>query len=366
MNDQLIMLPVQVIEQEGAVILKRGLEQILIPDQNALVIIRVLQQALLRKPSTVNELLSLFAAPVRPLIEELLLHLQKKRFVVPLVEATVPHQPHQSESPQQIFYWHFNRHQQQIAAALNQGSWLLIGINKLTGLLLQAMLREGLQHYLIVDDPMLRNIELFDQQHQLTDPFWQQQADHIISESQLFSSDSSGHRFVVAASEFGSFFLLERWNEYAVRQQLPFYPAILQNMVGYAGPLVVPHESACLACLKSRQNSHSPGFAERRITEQYAFSGQQVVAYHQSMLQTLAAVAAFDLVKFSSNIQWEVGSLCEIDLLAGSMIRRKILKAPRCPICSGLQDNPLVNIYKQLTSDAAWQEIRQTVGDYEN
>ncbi len=145
-----------------------------------------------------------------------------------------------------------------------------------------------------------------------------------------------------------------------------FYPALLQNFVGYAGPLVIPQETACFACLQARQNSHSAGYAERRIAERHAFQGQATVAWHPAMLQALAAVAAFDLVKFRNDIQWEVGTLCELDLLAGSMTRRKVLKAPRCAVCSGLAHRPLVNIHRQLTSAEAWDEIRATVGHHED
>ncbi len=100
--------------------------------------------------------------------------------------------------------------------------------------------------------------------------------------------------------------------------------------------------------------------------ERHAFDGQQVAAYHRSMLEVLASVAQFDLVKFKTNIQWEIGTLCEISLLSGSMSRRKLLKAPRCPVCSGLRTHALTNIHKQLTPAEAWDEIRQTVGHHED
>lgn len=366
MNEKLVLLPIQVIEQDEGVILRRGVEQVLIPDPNALLIIRVLQKALLQEARSGDELLALFAGPARPLVAEFIAHLHKKRFIAAANpdsrSASVPH-----ESAQDIFYWHFNRYQSDIAAVLNRKRWLFVGINRLNQQLLQALLDEGLQNYAIVDDPMLRNTSHFDDAHRLLPGFWDGQREHLIAEDEL----ERGHRmepygFVVAASEFGSTFLLERWNAFALEHGVAFYPAVLQNMVAYAGPLVVPQETACLACLTARQNSHSPGFVGRRAAERHAGAGQAVAAYHEAMLKTLAAVAAFDLVKFKSDIQWEVGTLCEIDLLAGSMTRRKVLKAPRCPACSGLRDRPLVNIHKELTSQQAWAEIRETVGHHED
>ncbi|WP_300754073.1 TOMM precursor leader peptide-binding protein [Janthinobacterium sp.] len=367
MNEKLILLPIQIVEQDDGVILKRGLEQVLIPDSNALLIIRVIQKALLQRPCSGDELLELFAAPARPLIGSLLEYLRKKRFLLPQHEVGA-HQNDGQESAQDVFYWHFNQHQEQVAAALNQRRWLFVGVNLLNEKLLQAMLAEGLENYAVLDDPMLRNITLFNDEHQLISPFWQQQRQRFIDEDELLAGRAGAGEFgfVVAASEFGSFYLIERWNEFAVTNKLVFYPAVLQNMVGYAGPLVIPGETACFACLKARQNSHSNQFSEKRLTEKHAFAGQKVAAYHQSMLLMLAAVAQFDLLKFKTNIQWETGTLCEVDLLGGAMTRRKLLKAPRCPVCSGLATMPLVNIRKQLTPSDAWDEIRQTVGHHED
>jgi len=364
-SDKLVLLPIQIIEHEDGVILRRGVEQLLIPDQNALLIMRVIQKALLQAPRPIEELLELFAAPHRPLISSLIEHLIGKRFILRVGDAdSAPRQS--TETSQDIFYWHFNRHQKEIAAILNRKTWLFAGINRLNQKLLQAMLDEGLDNYAIVDDPMLRNIEAFDDRHALRPGFWQDRQARIADEDTLADSGGGAYGFVVAASEFGGSFLLERWNDYAVTRGLGFYPALLQNMVGYAGPLVIPQETACLACVGARQNSHSSGFGERRLAERHAFQGQGVAAYHEAMLATLAAVAAFDLVKFRSDIQWEVGTLCQIDLLGGSMTRRKVLKAPRCPVCSSLRERPLVNIHRELTSAEAWDEIRETVGHHED
>jgi bacteriocin biosynthesis cyclodehydratase domain-containing protein len=367
MDEKLVLLPIQIIEQDEGVILKRGLEQLLIPDRNALLIVRVLQKALLQRPYSSKELLELFSAPVRPLIGNLLEYLRKKRFLLAHgdTESAIDRA---GESAQDIFYWHFNQHQDRIAANLNQKTWLFVGVNLLNEKLLQAMLDEGLENYLVLDDPMLRNIDLFDQHHQLVSPFWQSRQHRFVADDDVVAGGklAAGLGFVVAASEFGSFFLLERWNAFAVANELPFYPALLQNMVGYAGPLVIPKETACFACLKARQNSHSAHFDEKRLSEQHAFKGQKVVAYHRSMLTMLATVAQFDLLKFKANIQWETGTLCEVDLLGGTMTRRKLLKAPRCKVCSNLSTVPLVSLRKQLTPAQAWGEIRQTVGHDEH
>ena len=103
-------------------------------------------------------------------------------------------------------------------------------------------------------------------------------------------------------------------------------------------------------------------FVEKRITERYASEGQNVAAYHESMLAVVAEIAAFNTLKFKNDIQWELNTVCEVNLLNNQISKRKLLKAPRCPVCSGVSKRPQVNIHQQLTSDESWQEIEQTVG----
>jgi thiazole/oxazole-forming peptide maturase SagC family component len=324
-----------------------------------MVVIRVIQKALEQSPYSAEELANLFSGTIRQLVLTFIEYLIKKNYIV---SAEAPFlAPTKKEEPQDIFYWHFNQHQQQIAEQLNTKPWAFAGMNKLNKHMITALLREGKQHVIVVDDPHLRNIEFFDDYFTCIDEFWSNPAIEVIPEDD-FLDNKRDVGFIIAASEFGSFSLLEEWNSYAVQHKIPFYPAVLQNMVGYAGPLVIPGEGPCLECLTHRQNSNTAEFREKRQVEKFAFESQKLVAYHQAMLTVLAEVGIFDLVKFNNNIQWDVGTLCEIDLLGGNMTRRKLIKAPRCRTCSRSAHQPAVNLHKQMTSDEAWKEIEQTVG----
>lgn len=365
-NEKLRLLPIQIVCEMEGVVLRRGVEQVLIPDTNALLVMRVLQKAMGSASRSPAELTGLFAEPVRPFVVSLLDLLRAKRFVVAADAADIAQQGRDAERPTDVFYWHFNLSQARVAKTLNETCWAFVGINQLNQYLLQAMLDEGLENYVVVDDPMLRNVAFYDDDFQLTSEFWREQHRHIVDEDRFVDTVGNGCGFVVAASEFGGAFLLERWNEYAVTRGAAFYPVLLENLVGYCGPLVIPTESACFACLQTRQNSNASGFKEKRLMEKHAFDGQHVAAYHRSMLQVLANVAQFDLVKFKSDIQWEIGTLCEINLLSGVMSRRKLLKAPRCPVCSALRTHPQTNIHKQLTSTEAWNQVRQLESYHEN
>lgn len=360
MEGKLKVKPFQIMELEDRIVLKRGVSTIVIPDKSAMIVVRVLQKALSQKAHTAEELSRLFAAKARDLVLAFIENLCQRNFIVSADDGVVDYSE-VKESPQDIFYWHFNKHQKEIASRLNDSSWVFVGVNELSKRMISALQREGKRSVIVVDDPGLRKLEFFDDDFHCIDEFWDSPSIQVLDFDE-FRRLQTDVGFLVAATEFGSFMLLEEWNEYAIRHQIPFYPAVLQNMVGYAGPLVIPGNGACLECLKLRQNSNNSDFKEKREIERFAFQNQHLSAYHNSMLTVLAEVAIFDLVKFSNNIQWEVGVLCEIDLLSGSMVRRKLMKAPRCKACSAASRKPAINIYKQMTTDAAWAEIEQTVG----
>ncbi len=355
-------LPFQIIEEQNAVILRRGAVFIEISDENALLIISVIQKALAKQAMTLDEITALFAGTVKPHIERLIQHLLNKNFLVNSDEPVNFSPANKGETAQDIFYWHFNSKQADIAKILNEKIWAIVGINKLNRQLIKQLLNEGKKDIVVIDDPVLRNIELFDDDHNVIDEFWLDKRLVITDYSRFIAKPTHDIGFIIAASEFGSLELLREWNQFAITHAIPFYPLLLQNMIGYAGPLVLADEGACLECLKLRQNSNRQNYQYRQVLEQHASSGQNVAAYHEAMLTVLAAVGSFDLVKFKANIQWDIGTLCEIDLLSGSMTRRKVLKAPRCPVCSPIQGSPLINLQKQMTSDQAWAEIEQTVG----
>ncbi|AUC75978.1 hypothetical protein [Olleya sp. Bg11-27] len=359
MESKLKALPFQIIELEDKIILKRGVSSMAIPDKSAMIIIKVIQKALLQSPRTKEELSLLFSGSVRSLIANFIDHLINKNYLISIDDAK--NYDFDKETPQDIFYWHFNSHQNQIAKLLNEQPWAFVGVNELNKKLIQSLFQDRKDGFVIVDDPALRNIKFFNDDHEIIDGFWGDERLTIVGQLD-FVKNTPEIGFLIASSEFGSLKLLEDWNEFGVKNKIPFYPILLQNMVGYAGPLVIADEGACLECLKLRQNSASNDFDEKRSTESFAFEGQKYTAYHHSMLNILAEVGAFDLVKFKSSIQWEIGTLCEVDLLGGSMSRRKLIKAPRCSICSPMTEIPLVNIHKQLTSDDSWKEIEQTVG----
>jgi thiazole/oxazole-forming peptide maturase SagC family component len=115
-------------------------------------------------------------------------------------------------------------------------------------------------------------------------------------------------------------------------------------LIGYIGPLVIPSETACLECLKARQNSHLQDHVSRHAVEAVAFESQGYLGFHPSMAHILGDIAAFEVFKFCSGSlpSVNVGTLIEVNLLATRITTRRVLKVPRCPACSPLNTAPSV------------------------
>ena len=143
---------------------------------------------------------------------------------------------------------------------------------------------------------------------------------------------------LIATSDFGGLQLMRQWNEFCVQHGRHFLPVVLQDLIGYVGPLVIPGETACFECLRARQNANLEEASARRAAEHAAFEGQGIVGCHPAMASVLGDIAAIELTKFYGIRMpiWQVGTLIEVNLLAGRMTPRKVLKVPRCAVCGTL------------------------------
>ena len=92
------------------------------------------------------------------------------------------------------------------------------------------------------------------------------------------------------------------WNEFCVRHRRPFLPVVLQDLIGYIGPIVVPGETACFECLRARQNSNLINPETQRAAEARAFDGQAIAAAHPAMSASLGAIAGFELTSVSRRL----------------------------------------------------------------
>ena len=159
---------------------------------------------------------------------------------------------------------------------------------------------------------------------------------------------------LIASSDFGGWETLYEWNRFCVQYHKHFLPVVLQDLVGYVGPLVIPGETACLECVRMRRNSHAEDHEVRGLIEESAFEGQGAIGFHPSMASILGDIAALELTKFYSEAlpRPKVGTLIEVNLLETGLTSRKVLKVPRCPVCSPLLARSSVSPDKTVVASA--------------
>jgi thiazole/oxazole-forming peptide maturase SagC family component len=342
---KLKILPLHLIEMSDGIILKRGCTEVRVRGEEATQNIRrVLARAAIG--ATLAELLALAAAPDRPKLGRLLGLLIQARLLVSIDDAQALSEP---ESTLDIFYWHFGSSAAQVIRALNSRCLIIVGINGISLQLATACTVSGWENFKVVDDPLLRNLRMFHHSGRLIKGSWSKKLPSPIDHKEWMRKvDRSSWDCLIATSDFGAQESMREWNRFCVERGSPFLPVVLQDITGYVGPLVVPGETACFECLRLRQNAHLEDIHVQRAAEAEAFVGQKVVGFHPSMASILGDLAAIELTKFLSGILPEpnIGKWIEVNLLETSLRARRVLKMPRCLVCSPLNSRPSKSPYK--------------------
>jgi bacteriocin biosynthesis cyclodehydratase domain-containing protein len=340
-EERLRAVLVQLVEVPDGVLLKRGCAEMNVEGDGAKEIVELLLGRAAGAPATRDELLDGVPAPAREAVADLVDQLRQRRILIAADESAedVP------EGPVDVFYWHFGARAADVVDRLASRRIAVIGVNSIGRQLLIALARGGASNVTAVDYPLLRNVSLFDSAGAISaddwppaiavSPFetwWEQEHDGLLD-------------CVVATSDFGGMQLLRRWNEFCVERGIHFLPVVLQNLIGYVGPLVVPGETACFECLRARQNANLDDPEAQRAAEHAAFEGQSVAAFHPSMGSILGDLAAMELTKFYGGVipTWRVGALVEVNLLQPSITTRSVLRIPRCSVCSPLRTRSSVS-----------------------
>jgi molybdopterin-synthase adenylyltransferase len=335
--ERLRALPVQLIEVDGGVVLKRGCLEIKIGGEGATRAVQLVLAATAHKGVTREEIYELFPPPRRPAVRHLLEQLVSRRILVPSdgMDPAIESR----ESSLEVFYWHFGEPAAQVSARLDDRQIVIFGVNGISRQLDASLSASGLRNFRVVDEPRLRNLRLFDDAGQLLAEGWPLFSKPPLAlEEWVKETDLQSLDCLVATSDFGDQQSMREWNKFCVEHHCQFLPVVLQNLIGYVGPLVIPGETACFECLRLRQNAHLEAHQTQRAVEDVAFEGQAVIGFHPSMASILGDIAAFELTKFYSGVlpQWHVGTLIEVNLLAPRLAARKVLKIPRCMVCSPL------------------------------
>ncbi|MGA2761273.1 MAG: TOMM precursor leader peptide-binding protein [Candidatus Cybelea sp.] len=342
-DERVVALPVQLIEVPDGVIVKRGVDELLVSIQSAAAIAGALARAGAPGGVLVAELPEIIhRAAAEADADALIAELRRKRMLVDPADASPD-----AESPEEILAWNTGRSPKAARAAFERVSINVLGVNAISRQLAASLAPIGAR-LRVVDDPNFRNVRFFENGERLLLERWGLAPPEAYDAWESSPPDASMVCLVVC-SDFGGLQRLAGWNALAYRRGWHFLPVVLQNAVGLVGPLVIPKETACFQCLLSREEANSPTVAVKRATEMFAFEGQLVAAYHPSMATALGDVAAVELTKHYA-YGWPsaaIGNAIEVNLLAATMQPRPILKAPHCAVCSPLRMRTRVDFSRE-------------------
>lgn len=332
---RLVALPWQLIEVADGVIVRRGSIQVLIGGDRAVEVLEIVTNAMRGEGASIDEICGRFAAPDRPAVKELVEQLLSRRFVV---AAGSDPRPVGSEDQLEVFYWHFGLSTREVNTRLNQAQVAILGVNHISRQLVSSVTAAGMTNVRVVDYPPLRNVSLFEGGEHVHASRWCSTVEPIGYDDWVAGIEAEPFDCLVATSDFGGLRLMRQWNTLCLERDRHFLPVVLQDMVGYVGPSVIPGETSCFECFLSRLDSNRTGDTQGYASEMAASAGQRVAGFHPSMASVLGDIAAIELTKFYSRglPLWKTGSVTEVDLLAGRMNSRKVLRVPRCNACSNL------------------------------
>lgn len=342
-HDKLRFLPVQVISVDAGIILKRGCTEVKISGEGASEAIQVILEATGKAEVNQDQLLDLFAPSSHQAINKLIEELLSRRLLIRVDSMqSIPESP---ESESDIFYWHFNENTRQVAERLNKLQIVILGVNFVSRQIATSLAASGVDGIQIADVPLLRNLRLFDADGQLKNDAWPTAVD-LPKLVRDWEGELTARKIdcVVACSDFGQHSVLNKLNRFCIEHRYHFLPAVLHNLTGYVGPFVVPGETACFECLQARQAAHLENRYKSEL-EEVSFEGQGIVGFLPSMASVIGDLVVVELMKFYSRVLpvWRVGIVLEVNLLATSLISRRVLKLPRCPTCSSLNTRPSTN-----------------------
>jgi molybdopterin-synthase adenylyltransferase len=347
--------PVHVVNVDGGVILKRGSTEFRVSGDGAAQAVQVVLAATAGKGATAEEICQRFAAPHRPGVAHLIEQLIARRLLVPSGDPVAA--AGERESSLEVFYWHFGESAARVTERLDSRRIVILGVNLISRQLAAALGASSLRNFEVVDDPLLRNLRLFDDGGQMIAGEWPPFATPPLAfEEWAESTTGASLGCLVATSDFGSQQSMRQWNRFCVEHHRHFLPVVLQNLIGYVGPLVIPGETACFECLCARQNAHLEDPQTQRAVEEVAFEAQVVAGFHPVMASMLGDIAAFELARFYSGVLpvRNVGTLIEVSLLTPRLVAHRVLKIPRCTVCSPLHARPSATPSKLLLSPSTW------------
>ena len=350
LNAKVKILPFQIIQISDGVILKRSATEISVKGPGAVEALQAVL-ALADSGATVENICAAFSTVARPTVEQLLNKLIEKRLLV-IAEGDT-HLEENTETALDVFYWNFGSTGLQVANVLNAKKIAILGVNYVSRQLVNVLNATGVQNFTIVDVPILRNLRLFNEEGRLENG-WQSNASGPVDYLEWSSKTEPAHvNCIIATSDFGGHKVLRDWNRMCVENKVHYLPVSLCDGIGWLGPLVLPGDTPCFECFWMRLQSTTDDRQIRQAIDDVRFAGQPFTGFHPSMASILGDIAAMELTKFYGGVlpMTNLGTAFEVNLIATSIKKHRVLKAPRCAVCSSLNSQSTISLKKSVFND---------------
>jgi len=131
-----------------------------------------------------------------------------------------------------------------------------------------------------------------------------------------------------------------------------------EGIVGRIGPWLIPQNGPCLECLLQRLLSNA-GRAELEVDKTYQLAYQLKVPELKPTHPGFEALVASAFALEAARIAWRLqpsclGGVLEHSFVEHSVVRRSVLRAPRCPACRPERPRrlPWNAVYPQVPADS--------------
>lgn len=139
--------------------------------------------------------------------------------------------------------------------------------------------------------------------------------------------------------------LIRAFNAASLAQDIPFLLLHGDDTASHIGPLVIPHETACLLCVELRRHSRWTREDFRAVQQDYADTqalSWEAPACSIPRASAVAAMAAHEVLTALARYRQPASRGQELSVAAHTWQCQPtpILKVPRCPACSRLAARP--------------------------
>ena len=335
----------EVVAVPGGALLKRGLVESRIAGEGVAELCQLLLLLCRTEAASADELLSILLPRMSGLdrahFDRLLAHLIEIGVIVECADSSTL--PQESEDSLSIYISNYAGETGK--TLLNESRVAILGISHLS-LQLAAALSEGaVGHVKLVHIPEL----LSSQFDPATDWINQQGVEVSAGFIPIVGKSEIGEaNLVVGVSEDGIQAALRPWNSELVRARTPFLPILVNGETAEIGPFVLGNSGPCMECLRARQNSCSDDPANFRAIDYIAPDSAYVRARHPSMGAVAAHLACIQITKFLLRAQHDeqMAAMLRMDFRDMTIRSHRILRIPRCPVCSAGNERPARSILK--------------------